>query len=150
MRLLHFGSPCNASLIFFTCDFIEKNKPKKLSWYFDCFLLPSAYRAFQFLLDRASTTDSCLAFANWSGLQLRIHVWCFILGCWYPDNEDWNCPQWTTLKQCLAVPCLIAGEPVPPLHSAQKRQKMHAIMGFSSLCFPGAKNKRVWDNCCGS
>jgi hypothetical protein len=37
-------------------------------------------RALWFLLDQAAATDWCLVFA-------------IMLDCWYPDNEDWNCPK---------------------------------------------------------
>ena len=56
-------------------------------------------RALWFLLDQTTVTDSCLGFADWSGLLLLIQVRCFELDCWYPDNKNWNHPQRTTSNQ---------------------------------------------------
>lgn len=39
-----------------------------------------------FLQDNATETNSCLVFTT-------------ALDCWYPDDEEWNCPQGTTSKQ---------------------------------------------------
>ena len=55
-------------------------------------------RALQFLLDQAAATDSCLAFAEWTGLLLLIRVGVLLVD-WTADNKDWNCPQRTISKQ---------------------------------------------------
>jgi hypothetical protein len=54
--------------------------------------------ALNFLLDGATAIDSCLVFAEWTRLQLMIHVWCLLVD-WNSDYEDWNHPQRTISKQ---------------------------------------------------
>lgn len=43
-------------------------------------------RALWFVLDQTSTAALCLVLA-------------IELDCWYPNNNEWNCPQRTTSKQ---------------------------------------------------
>ena len=86
------GLPCNALLVFtvlWLSRVHRKRCTKKLLVVFQLLFAASGNPAdsaeLQFLLLWATTTDSCLVFAHWTGLPLPIHVW--------------NFPQRTTFKQ---------------------------------------------------
>ena len=86
-----FGSPCNASLIFACHDFVERNSPSNLSWYFGDFLLLP------------------WSLANWQRLSvssvLNCHCW-FVFGVccvdWTADNKDWSQPKELYLNRSTA------------------------------------------------
>jgi hypothetical protein len=42
--------------------------------------------------------DLCVVSAEWSGLQLLVHIWCFLVD-WNENKEDLNQPQRTISKQ---------------------------------------------------
>lgn len=63
--------------------------------------------ASRFLLNWATTTDSCLVFANWTGLLLLICVWCFGLDCRYPDNKDWYHLKGLLLNRSISNPLVL-------------------------------------------
>lgn len=115
------GPPCKASLIF-PCDVIETNTPKNFSWYFSSFLATSAFRAFRFLLDPASATDSSSVFASWTGLQLWIQGWCFRLHYQHPDDEDCNGPNELLQNSAWLCPASLLGGLEHHCHAAQRRQ----------------------------
>ena len=94
------GSPYIALLSSACGGAIERNLPKNFSVRF--LLLPQAgWWALWFLLDWTALAGSHVVTAKWTGLQLLIPVWCFLLNwnCWYPDNENWTCPQRAICKQ---------------------------------------------------
>ena len=59
-----------------------------------------------FLLDWTALADSCVVSAEWTGLQLLIHVWCLIVD-WTENNEGWNCPKELFLKPVHSPQILI-------------------------------------------
>ena len=82
LALICLAMLCWSSLIFACLDFIETNVSKNFSWYSGCSVL---------LLQTHADSGEPNS-VSWMEPLLLIHVKCFILDCWYPDKEDWNCP----------------------------------------------------------
>ena len=110
----HICLPFDSFLIFSDLPLSWLHRKKHIKEFLVVFyLLPTTFIdscqlsiALWFLHNWFTASDSCLVFANWTGLLLLICVWCFGLDCWYPDNEDCYCLQRTTSKH-VPIPLVL-------------------------------------------